>query len=78
MIAARLEYSIQNYSKNAAVKIKLLARSRGLAVKAEDSWLRGPGYKPPLWIPFFRHHSFGSKLVTKIVENSNPALFHVL
>jgi hypothetical protein len=26
----------------------------------------------------FRHHSFGSKLGTKIVENSNLALLHVL
>jgi hypothetical protein len=26
---------------------------------------------------FFRHHSFGSKLGTKIVENSNLALLHV-
>jgi hypothetical protein len=29
-------------------------------VKAEDSWPRGPGFKPPLWRPFFRHHSFWS------------------
>ncbi len=43
-------------------------------VKAEDSWPRGPGFKPPLWRPFFRHHSLGSKLGTKIVENSNLAL----
>ncbi len=44
------------------------ASSRGLVVKAEDSRPRGPGFNPPLWRPFFRHHSFGSKLGTKIVE----------
>jgi hypothetical protein len=44
------------------------ASSHGLVVKAEDSWPRGPGFKPPLWRPLFRHHSFGSKLGTKIVE----------
>jgi hypothetical protein len=32
----------------------------------------------PHWRPFLRHHSFGSKLGTKIVENSNLALLHVL
>jgi hypothetical protein len=42
--------------------------SAGLVVKAEDSWPRGPGFKPPLWRPFFRHHSFGSKLGTKFVK----------
>ncbi len=26
--------------------------SRGLVVKTEDSWPRGPGFKPPLWRPF--------------------------
>jgi len=35
-------------------------------VKAEDSRPRGPGFKPPLWRPFLRHHSFGSMLGTKI------------
>ena len=25
----------------------------------------GPGLKPPIWRPFFRHHSFGSKLGNK-------------
>jgi hypothetical protein len=35
-------------------------------VKAEDSWLRGHGLKPPLRRPFFRHHSFGSKPGAKI------------
>jgi hypothetical protein len=54
------------------------ASSRGLVVKAEDSRPRGPGFKPPLRRPFFRHHSFGSKLGKKIVENSNLALLHVL
>ena len=54
------------------------ASSRGLVVKAEDSRPRGPGFNPPLWRPFFRHHSFGSKLGTKIVENSNLALLHML
>jgi hypothetical protein len=44
------------------------ASSRGLVVKAEDSRPRGPGFIPPLRRPFFRHHSFGSKLGTKIVE----------
>ena len=32
------------------------SRSRGLVDKAEDSWLRGPGFKPPLWRPFFTDH----------------------
>ena len=45
-----------------------MATRHGLVVKAEDSRPRGPGFKPPLWRPFFRHHSFGSKLGTKIVE----------
>ncbi len=54
------------------------ASSCGLMVKAEDSEPRGPGFKPPLWRPFLRHHSFGSKLRTKIVENSNLALLYVL
>ncbi len=45
-------------------------RTTGLVVKAEDSWPRGPGFKPPLWRPFFRHHSFGSKLGPKIVEKT--------
>jgi hypothetical protein len=44
------------------------ASSHGLVVKVEDSWPRGPGFKPPLQRPFFRHHSFRSKLWTKIVE----------
>ena len=35
-------------------------------VKAEDSWLRGCEFKPPLRRPFFRHHSFGSKPGAKI------------
>jgi hypothetical protein len=37
-----------------------------------------PGFKPPLWRPFFRYHSYGSKLGTKCVENSNLALLHML
>jgi hypothetical protein len=41
------------------------ASSRGLVVKAEDSRPKGPGFKPPLWRPFFMHHSFGSKLGIK-------------
>ena len=41
------------------------ASSHGLVVKAEDSWLRGRGFKPPLRRPFFRHHSFGSKAWSK-------------
>ena len=28
--------------------------SRDLVVKAEDSWPRGLGFKPPLWRPFFQ------------------------
>jgi len=42
-------------------------------VKAEVSRPRGPRFKSPLWRPFFRHHSFGSKLRTNIEENSNLA-----
>jgi hypothetical protein len=59
LLIAALQYKINGNSK---------ASSRGLVVKAEDSRPRGPGFKPPLWRPFFRHHSFGSKLGTKIVE----------
>ncbi len=54
------------------------ASSRGLVVKVEDSWPRGPRFKPSLWWPFFKHHSIGSKLGTKIVENSNLLLLHLL
>jgi hypothetical protein len=43
-------------------------------VKAEDSRLRVPGFKPPLWRPFFRHHSFGSKLETKFEEKLLPGI----
>jgi hypothetical protein len=60
---------------NTKIPTTRVASSRGLVVKAEDSWPRGPVFKPPLWRPFFRHHSFGSKLGKKIVENSNLALF---
>jgi hypothetical protein len=56
----------------------LEVRGHGLEVNAEDLLPRGPGLKPPLWRPFFRHHSFRSKLETKLVENSNLALLHVL
>ncbi len=42
--------------------------SCGLVVKAENSWSRGPGFKPPEWRPFFRHHLIGLKLGTKFVE----------
>ena len=56
----------------------LWASSCYLVVKAEDSWPRGSGFKPSLWRPFFRHHSFRSKLGTKFVENSNLALLHML
>jgi hypothetical protein len=56
----------------------ILASSHGLVVKEDNSWPRGPGFKPPLWRPFFRHHSFGSKLGTKVVESSNLAMLHVL
>jgi hypothetical protein len=35
----------------------------------ERSW-----EKTPLWRPFFRHHSFGSKLETKIVEKLQPGI----
>ena len=51
--------------------------SRGLVVKAEDSWLRGRGFKPPLRRPFFRHHSFGAKIGWKLTWHCciccNPA-----
>jgi len=39
----------------------------------ERSWVQ-----TPLWRPFLRHHSFGAKLGTKIVENNNLALLQVL
>jgi hypothetical protein len=35
------------------------ASSCGLVVKAEESLLRGFGFKPLLRRPFFRHHLFG-------------------
>jgi hypothetical protein len=47
-------------------------------VKAEDSYLKGCEFELSLWRPFFRHHSFGLKLGTKIVENSILALLYVL
>jgi hypothetical protein len=31
-------------------------------------------FKPPLWRPFFRHYTFGSKLETKIVEKLVPGI----
>jgi hypothetical protein len=52
--------------------------SRGLVVKAEDLYLKGCEFEPSLWRPFFRNHSFGSKLGTKFVENSNLALLHMM
>ena len=58
--------------------IRQVENSRGLVVKAEDSCPRGPGFKPTLWRPFFRHHLFISKLGTKIMENSNLTMLHVL
>ena len=65
--------------KSSKKQKKFLRASRGgLVVKVDDSWLSGPGFKPPPWRTFFRYHSFGSKLGTKIVENSNLALLHVL
>jgi hypothetical protein len=51
---------------------------QGLVVKAEDSRQGGPGFKPHLWRQFFRQPSFGSKLGTKFVENSNLALLLML
>jgi len=43
------------------------------------SSLKNPGKSSnPHWRPFFRRYSFGSKLGTKIVKNSNLALLHVL
>ena len=57
------------FRKNTRSKIdqrSFKASSRGLVVKVEDSRPRDPGFNPPLWRPFFRHHSFGSKLGTKI------------
>ncbi len=56
-----------------------MASSRGLVVKAEDFWPRGPGFKPPLWRPFFSGTiHLDQSLEQKIVENSNLALLHVL
>jgi hypothetical protein len=52
--------------------------SHGLVVKAEDSWLRGCGFNPPLWRPFFMHHSFGSKHGGKNWVEINLALLHML
>jgi hypothetical protein len=36
------------------------------------------GSKPPLWRPFFRHHSFGSKLGTKIEEKPGIVSYAVI
>jgi hypothetical protein len=47
-----------NEGANVGTNKQMIASSRTLVVKAEDSWPRGPGFKPPLWRPFFRHHSF--------------------
>jgi len=54
------------------------ACSRGLVVKAEDSWLRSRGFKPPLWRPFYMHHSFGLKHGSKNWVEINLALLHML
>ncbi len=54
------------------------AWSRGLVVKAEDSWPRGPGFKPPTMETIFQALFIRSKPGTKIVENSNLALLHFL
>jgi hypothetical protein len=43
-----------------------MASSRGLVVEAENSRRRGLGLKPPLWRPFFKHHSFGTQIVEKL------------
>jgi hypothetical protein len=67
----RLVYS----SEQTILTNQFRVRSRGLVVKAEDSV---PGYKPLTMETIFRHISFGSKLGTKIVENSKLALVHVL
>ncbi len=72
------EFVITKFDSNNFLKNKIQASSRGLEVKEEESRPKGPGFKPPLWRPFFGHHSFGSKLGIKIVENSNVALLHVL
>jgi hypothetical protein len=47
-------------------------------VKAEDLKLKGCELEPPLRRPFFWNYLFGSKLGTKLVENSYPALLHML
>jgi hypothetical protein len=47
-------------------------------VRAEDLYLRGPGFEHPLKKLFFRNHSFGSMLGAKIVENSNLTLLYML
>jgi hypothetical protein len=44
------------------------ASSRGLVVKAEDSWPRGPEFKPPLWRPFFQAPFIWMEAWNKIVE----------
>ena len=54
------------------------ARSRGLVVKGEGSWLRGCGFKPLRRRPFFTHHSFGSKYGSKNWVEINLALLHLL
>ncbi len=65
-------FVIKFYSKWKSVVIvcfgkeKVWPSSHRLVVKAEDSRPRGPGFKPPLWRPLFRHHSFGSKLGKKL------------
>jgi hypothetical protein len=59
-------------------KPKVLASSHGLVVKAENSWLRGRGFKTPLRRPFFRHHSFGSIAWSKNWVEINLALLQML
>ncbi len=55
-----------------------LASSRGLVVKAEDSWPKGPEFKPPLWRPFSGTIHLDQSLEQKLWKNSYLALLHVL
>jgi hypothetical protein len=54
------------------------ASSRGLVVKAEDSWLRGPGFKPHYGDHFSGTIHLDQSLEHKLWKNSTLALLHVL
>jgi hypothetical protein len=53
-------------------------KRRGLVVKAKTHDQKVLGSNPHYVDHFLRHRAFGSKLGTRIVENSNLALLHVL